>query len=125
MNRWLLTGLAALILATFLVNKNLERHRAVRQQIRMAYGAVGTAVHSGGTSELVAADLEAHRCIDAINLEDARPSEIKAARAMAQYLAAFESVENSHSVETTALRGPALVDAGQKLDEAFRPFELK
>jgi hypothetical protein len=118
---FVLLAAAAVLLLT--VGLHVERHRAIRKQIKLADAAIANLVDANMTPEAGAADLTARERLDELSAEDDLNGEERAAvNALGEYLSAVESVMGSSSIETTKLRVDIASAAAKKADAAMASF---
>jgi hypothetical protein len=100
----------------------LHHRNSIRRELLVAQASVFTVVDYGLTDALGEADLAARARLDVLQAEDLNAQEVNAVAALRAYLAAVESVESSHSIETTRLRIPIADKALNDVGEAMKPF---
>jgi hypothetical protein len=115
-------AVAVLIVLLISAGSYLQQRRTIRRQLIMADSAVSTVLDYGESGAMAQADLVARDRLDTLDAESLNANEAKAASALRDYLAAIESLESSHSIETTMLRQPIAADAAKKAHQAMIPF---
>ena len=85
-----------------------------KQEIIQAFRSIQTAVDYGGSAGAVAADLTARERLDALSSRSLPPAQMQTVQCLADYLAAYESLASSHSIETTEERQPVAIAAAKK-----------
>lgn len=116
MKHWILWSVVLSCAAGGAVGAYGMHRRAVRAEILQSYSAVVTVEDYADNPGYVDADLAARQKLDALNAEGLAEKDQRTVDCVANLLRAVESLNSSHTIETTDLRLPIAEDAARKAE---------